>query len=171
GTPEGGNATPCIGRWPNAIDNAQNGTLRHAPGYLPDIMATFVDVAGATYPSSFDGHAIAPLEGQSLLPVFGQDTTGDDRKPMYWEHEVNAAGRIGKCELVKPYPRAGELYHMDTHRTERHDLAAREPERVKAMAAQYDAWAKRCGVLDREKVVALMQGQGVARAFWEKDVD
>ena len=37
------------------------------------------------------------------------------------------------------------------------------------MAAEYDAWAKRCGVLDRAKVVALMQGQGVTRAFWEKD--
>ena len=37
------------------------------------------------------------------------------------------------------------------------------------MAAQYVAWAKRCGVLDREKVVALMRSQGVTRAFWEKD--
>jgi arylsulfatase len=37
------------------------------------------------------------------------------------------------------------------------------------MAAQYEAWAARCGVLDREKVVALMKGQGVTRAFWEKD--
>ena len=58
---------------------------------------------------------------------------------------------------------------MDADRTELHDLASREPERVKAMAAQYDAWAARCGVLDREKVVALMKSQGVTRAFWEKD--
>jgi arylsulfatase len=58
---------------------------------------------------------------------------------------------------------------MDADRTELHDLAAREAERVKAMAAQYDAWAKRCGVLDRERVVALMKSQGVTRAFWEKD--
>ena len=58
---------------------------------------------------------------------------------------------------------------MDADRTELHDLAASEPDRVRSMAAQYDAWAQRCGVLDREKIVTLMKGQGVTRAFWEKD--
>jgi arylsulfatase A-like enzyme len=143
--------------------------VRHAPGYLPDMMATIVDVAGATYPQTFDGRAVEPLEGQSLLPVFARDTTGDDRKPMFWEHEGNAAVRIGKWKLVKRYPRPWELYDMDADRTELNDLASKQPERVQAMAAQYDAWAKRCGVLDRDKVVALMKGQGVTRAFWEKD--
>lgn len=132
-------------------------------------MATIVDVAGAAYPSSFDGHPVEPLEGQSLLPVFGKDTTGDDRKPMFWEHEGNAAVRIGKWKFVKRYPRAWELYDMEADRTELNDFAAREPERVRAMAARYDAWAKRCGVLDRERVVALMKSQGVTRAFWEED--
>ena len=37
------------------------------------------------------------------------------------------------------------------------------------MALQYEAWAKRCGVLPRDKIVVLMSSQGVTRAFWEKD--
>ena len=37
-THEGGIATPLIAHWPNRIDAKENGTLRHAPGYLPDIM-------------------------------------------------------------------------------------------------------------------------------------
>ena len=82
---------------------------------------------GADVPASFDGHAVEPLEGQSLLPVFAQDTTGDDRKPMFWEHEGNAAVRIGKWKLVKRYPRAWELYDMDADRTELNDLASRSP--------------------------------------------
>jgi len=166
---EGGIATPLIAHWPNGIAKEANGGVRHAPGYLPDIMATIVDLTGATYPSSFDGHSVEPLEGQSLLPVFGKDTPGDERRPMFWEHEGNAAVRIGPWKLVKRYPRAWELYDMDADRTELNDLASRQPERVKSMAAQYDAWAARCGVLDREKVVALMKSQGVTRAFWEKD--
>src|SRR5690349_13635622 len=166
---EGGISTPLIAHWPQGIDAKENGTIRHAPGYLPDIMATIVDATGATYPSTFDGRAVDALEGQSLLPVFAKDATGEDRRPMFWEHEGNAAVRIGNWKLVKRYPRAWELYDMDADRTELHDLAAREPERVRQMAAQYDAWAKRCGVLDREKIVALMKGQGVTRAFWEKD--
>ena len=73
-------------------------------------------------------------------------------------------------KLVKRYPRAlGALRHG-----RRPDRAARPRVTASlsactAMAAQYDAWAKRCGVLDREKVVALMKSQGVTRAFWEKD--
>ena len=58
---------------------------------------------------------------------------------------------------------------MDADRTELHDLAAQQPERVADMARQYDAWAARCGVIPREKIVALMRSQGVTRAFWEKD--
>jgi arylsulfatase len=168
---EGGISTPLIAHWPQGIDAKENGTIRHAPGYLPDIMATIVDATGATYPATFDGHAVDALEGQSLLPVFARDASGEDRRPMFWEHEGNAAVRVGKWKLVRRYPRDWELYDMDADRTELHDLAAREPARVSAMAAQYDAWAKRCGVLDREKVVALMKSQGVTRAFWEKDQD
>ena len=101
--------------------------------------------------------------------MFANDRDVENRKPMFWEHEGNAAVRIGKWKLVKRYPRDWELYEMDADRTELNDLAAEQPDRVRSMAAQYDAWAKRCGVLDRDRVVALMRGQGVTRAFWEKD--
>ncbi len=168
---EGGISTPLIAHWPAGIDASANGTIRHAPGYLPDIMATIVDATGAAYPATHEGRAIDPLEGQSLVPVFAADATGEDRRPMFWEHEGNAAVRIGKWKLVRRYPRDWELYDMDADRTELHDLAPREPERVRQMGAQYDAWAKRCGVLDRDKVVALMRSQGVTRAFWEEDQD
>jgi len=48
-------------------------------------------------------------------------------------------------------------------------LANQDPDRVADMTRQYEAWAFRCGVLDREKVVALMRSQGVTRAFWEDE--
>jgi len=162
---EGGISTPLIVYWPQGITD--KGGLRHAPGYLPDIMATILDLTGTPYPRTFDGHAIAPLEGQSLVPVFRQD--GHERPAMFWEHEGNAAVRIGQWKLVKRYPDAWELYDMEGGRTELHDLAAIHPGRVAEMARQYDAWAARCGVIDREKIVALMRNQGVTRAFWEKD--
>ena len=130
-------------------------------------MATLIDAAGAAYPAEFDGRRIEPLEGRTLLPVFARD--GIERPPMFWEHEGNAAVRIGRWKLVKRYPRDWELYDLDADRTELHDLAAQQPERVADMARQYDAWAERCGVIPREKIVALMSSQGVTRAFWEKD--
>jgi arylsulfatase len=162
---EGGISTPLIVHWPRGI--VERGAIRHAPGYLPDIMATIVDLAGARYPSTYDGHAVLPLEGISLVPTFSRD--GLERAPMFWEHEGNAAVRIGRWKLVRNYPSAWELYDMDADRTELHDLAARHPDRVADMARQYEAWAKRCAVLPRDKVVALMRSQGVTKAFWEKE--
>jgi arylsulfatase A-like enzyme len=162
---EGGIATPLIFHWPEGI--TQRGAIRHTPGYLPDIMATIVDITGVAYPQAYAGREVLPLEGQSLAPAF--DADGIERAPMFWEHEGNAAVRVGDWKLVRKFPGAWELYDLKADRTELNDLAAVHPERVEAMAAQYEAWAQRCGVKPREQIVALMRGQGVTRAFWEDE--
>lgn len=162
---EGGISTPLIMHWPKGI--AERGGIRHTPGYLPDIMATILDVTGTPYPQDYQGKPIEALEGQSLAPAFDNDTIA--RPPMFWEHEGNAAVRIGRWKLVRNYPGPWELYDMEADRTELNDLASQHPGRVAEMDAQYQAWAQRCGVLDREKIVALMKSQGVTRAFWEKE--
>lgn len=162
---EGGIATPLIVHWPRGI--ADRGAVRHTPGYLPDIMATLLEVSQTDYPSSWQGNPVAPLEGHSLAGAFTAELAS--RPPMFWEHEGNSAVRIGSWKLVRRHPGDWELYDLDADRTELRDLAAQEPQRVRDMAAQYDAWAKRCGVLDRETVVRLMRSQGVTKAFWEED--
>ena len=167
---EGGIATPLIAHWPNGIASTENGSVRHAPGYLPDMMATIVDVTGATYPQSFAGHAVEPLEGQSLLAGVRQ-ATRPARTASRCSGSTRATPRCASASgssSSATRARGSSTTWTPTGpscTTSRHE----QPERVKAMAAQYDAWAKRCGVLDREKVVALMKGQGVTRAFWEKD--
>jgi arylsulfatase A-like enzyme len=162
---EGGIATPLIFHWPEGI--TQRGSIRHTPGYLPDIMATIVDITGVTYPQAYAGREVLPIEGQSLAPAF--DADGIERAPMFWEHEGNAAVRVGDWKLVRKFPGAWELYDLKADRTELNDLAAAHPQRVEDMAAQYEAWALRCGVKPREQIVALMRGQGVTRAFWEDE--
>ena len=162
---EGGISTPLIMHWPRGI--TERGAIRHTPGYLPDIMATLLDVTGLPYPEQWEGQAIAPLEGHSLKPALQAELP--ERPPMFWEHEGNCAVRIGKWKLVRKHPGPWELYDLDADRTELNDLAAQHPERVRDMAAQYEAWAQRCGVIPREQIVALMRSQGVTRAFWEDE--
>ncbi len=161
---EGGISTPLIVHWPKGIK--EQGAIRHTPGQLPDIMATILEATNTQYPQEYNGHSILPLEGNSLIPVF----SGDDpeRGPLFWEHEGNAAVRIGKWKLVRKYPGPWELYDMEKDRTELNDLASQDPERVKAMSEQYEAWAERCGVIPREKILELMKQQS-AKAFWEDE--
>lgn len=162
---EGGISTPLIVHWPNGID--ERNAVRHTPGYLPDIMATILDVTGTAYPATHNGKPIEPLEGTSLLPALKQELP--TRPPMFWEHEGNAAVRIGKWKLVRKYPDPWELYDMEQDRTELNDVAAQHPARVKDMLAQYEAWARRCGVIPRERIDQLLKDQNVGTAFWERE--
>ncbi len=148
---EGGIATPLIVHWPDKVGDG--GALRHEPSHVIDIMATCADVAGATYPETYKGNRITPMEGTSLAPVFAGKKLAE--RALFWEHERNCAVRIGKWKLVckgglKPdgVPLdTWELYDMAADRSELNDLSKKQPDRVKEMAAVYEKWLKRAHVL------------------------
>jgi len=139
---EGGISSPLIVHWPAGV--RARGEIGRQPGHVIDIMATCLDVAGATYPSSYGGHAIEPLEGKSLVPAFHDRAV--EREAIYWEHEGNRAVRRGQWKLVSRHPGGWELYDLEADRTELNDLAEERPEIVAQLSALYDAWADRCGV-------------------------
>ncbi len=145
---EGGIATPFIVSWPAVI--RKTGSINRQLGHVTDLMATFVDVAGAHHPDSYHGHAILPLEGQSLLPTFRGKKR--DRSPVFWEHEGNRAVRLDQWKLVSRHPGSWELYDMKIDRTELHNLAAEHPDKVKELSTLYDQWAQRCGVVPPDKL-------------------
>lgn len=141
---EGGISTPLIVHWPQGMDRV--GELEWQPGHLIDIMPTCLELAGAAYPKQWKGKELYPLEGKSLVPVMHGEKI--EREAIYWEHEGNRAIRVGKWKLVaKGAKGRWELYDMDADRTELHDLAAEQPERVKQMAAMWQSWAERSHVL------------------------
>ncbi|MDF2961499.1 MAG: arylsulfatase [Paenibacillus sp.] len=152
---EGGIATPLIMHWPNEIQD--KGSLRHTPGQLPDLMATVMEAANASYPLTYKGRDILPLEGRSLVPLVKPDN-GLQPEPaqyLFWEHQGNAAVRFGYWKLVKQYPGSWELYDLEKDRTETHDLSASYPGLVQSMGEQYEAWAERCGVIPRETILRI----------------
>lgn len=169
---EGGIATPLIVHWPDAMKDAETrrrgdaetkrhedaetrgrgdakqGRLYHEPAHLIDIMATCVDVAGAKYPEEIHGHKIQPMEGVSLAPSFSASPLSASPRPLFWEHEGNAAVRVGDWKLVRDGRKGPwELYDLKADRTELRDLAAREPQRAKELAAKWEAWAVRASVI------------------------
>jgi arylsulfatase A-like enzyme len=157
---EGGISTPLIAHWPKGIRD--NGTFRNEPSHLIDIMATCVDVAGADYPSNYNGNSITPLEGKSLLPLFVNQKF--EREAIYWEHEGNRAVRMGEWKLIsKANKRKSfiwdsvnemeidnwQLFNMENDRTEMNDLSKPNPELVQKMAGMWMAWAERTGTVPR----------------------
>ena len=61
---EGGACTPLIAHWPAAIGAGRRGGFVRELAYLPDVMATAVDLAAAEYPAG-----APPPAGSSLLPL------------------------------------------------------------------------------------------------------
>lgn len=142
---EGGIATPLVVHWPNTIK--RTGELEKTPGHLVDLMATAVEVAGATYPETFhNGQSIKPVEGKSLVPAFAGEAI--EREAIYWEHEGNRAIRVGDEKLVaKGKKGQWELYNIAHDRSEQNDLAQQQPDRVRELAAMWNAYAERANVL------------------------
>ena len=145
-THEGGISTPLIAHWPAGIRGDRAGKLERQPGHLIDVMATCVDLSGATYPAQLAGQAIKPREGVSLRPAFNGEPLARTQ-PLFWEHESNRAVREGDWKLVAKEGQPWELYNIALDRTESHDLAASEPSRAHDMAAKWDAYAARANVL------------------------
>ncbi|MEO1524335.1 MAG: arylsulfatase [Planctomycetota bacterium] len=148
---EGGAATPFFMHWPEKIA-AQEDWYRE-PAQLIDLLPTLMDVAGAEYPTTFNGHKITPPDGLSLRPAFDGRSLGREA-PIFIEHEKNAFVRHGKWKLVGrgvatargTDPTKWELYNMENDRTETDDLAQKNPAQAIKMAGMWERWADRVGV-------------------------
>lgn len=153
---EGGANTPFIAHWPSRIKSGRD--WFREPAQLIDVMATVVDVSGATYPKEHNGHVILPADGIPLTPSFDGKPLAR-KQPIFIEHENNAFVRDGEWKLVGQgvsMPRGlqkqkWELYHLSEDGTELHDLAKEQPEKVAAMSAQWVDWANRVHVYPKVK--------------------
>lgn len=146
---EGGIAAPFVAYWPSAI-RGRNLVIPQV-GHVIDLMPTCLEAAGARYPRTRLGHAVTPLEGESLVRAFGGKPF-QRPAPLFWEHFGNRAVRDGNWKLVARNRDPWELYDLAADRTELRDLAKVETDRVARLNSLYEAWAKRCQVLTDEEL-------------------
>ncbi len=131
---EGGISTPLILHWPLGI--AARGELRRTPAHVIDIAPTLLELAGIGPPAQGDGHPRPAWPGRSLQPAFAADAV-IERDSLWWLHEENRALRIGDWKLVAARGEPWSLYDLSQDRAEQRDLAAEFPDRVRAMAENW----------------------------------
>ena len=146
---EGGISTSFIMSYPKKTKKYA-GEIRRNVAFLPDIMATFIDISGATYPETFhDGQKIHPLAGTSMMP-----TVSDPKKELheyiFGEHEKNRFARWKQWKAVRDQTsKRWELYDVVADRSERHDLAAQHPEILEQLVEKWNEWAAAHNVFPR----------------------
>lgn len=133
---EGGACTPMIAHWPAGIPKSSAGKYVREYAYLPDFMATCIEVSGAQYPNE-----APPCEGTSMVSLLEGSQMPIHVDPIFWEHEGNAAVRWGGWKLVREYRKPWELYDIDSDRAEMADQARTEPEKMKEMITRWERWA------------------------------
>ncbi|MDD4269139.1 MAG: arylsulfatase [Pirellulaceae bacterium] len=132
---EGGISTPLVVHWPAGI--RARGALRQTPAHVIDIVPTILEIAGIEKPAEWDGEAIPPAPGRSLVPALHEDAT-IDRDLLWWLHEGNRAIRVGDWKLVAARDDPWELYDLRGDRAESRDLAGERPEKAKQLADLWD---------------------------------
>ncbi|GGG86151.1 arylsulfatase [Parapedobacter pyrenivorans] len=158
---EGGISSPLIAHWPAGISASLRGTLINEYGFLPDIMATFADISGASYPSARKGKPVPSMVGESFLPLLKGSNAPIHDQPIFWEHEGNKAVRLGNYKAVMKWeenkPEKWELYDLSKDRTELNDLSGKEPDRLASFVAGWEEWARTHQVRPWEEMLARLR--------------
>lgn len=141
---EGGIREPLLIRWPAVL---KAGRVIDTPVCSIDYFATLRDVCGAQTTSRIDGTSLRPvLEDKAPLP----------ERALLWHypHYGNQGGapgaaiRRGDWKLIHWFENDQfELYNLRDDISEKANLAAQQPDRVKIMLAELQAWQKEVGAL------------------------
>ena len=145
---EGGISTPLVVHWPKG-QGTRSGSWVRSPAWVPDLMPTVLELAGATYPTRYNGYDITPYSGQSIVPAL-QNGSLDRRRWMFWEHMNHKAVRQENWKAVlerEPHgPGQWQLFDMSKDRNEMHDLAKKYPDQLTRMVSDWEEWAQNAHV-------------------------
>ena len=148
----GGIRDPLVMAWSKGI--AARGELRPQFCHASDLVPTLLDVVGVKPPRVINGVRQMPIEGTSFAPSLANPKARSKGKPQYFEMFGHRGLVQGGWKAVSFHPPGTpfdsdrwELYRLDRDFNEVDDLAAREPERLQAMIAEWWRQAERCKVL------------------------
>ncbi|MEM9345182.1 MAG: sulfatase-like hydrolase/transferase [Planctomycetota bacterium] len=126
---EGGHRVPMVWCWPAVI----------TPGLESDTTFIGMDLL-PTFAGIVDGKMPDDLAIDGLDFIARLDPGKVHKRQLHWVHSNNHAIRQGPWKLVMRGKNKPELYNLDEDLGEKNDLAAEQPDRVKAMVQAHQAW-------------------------------
>ncbi len=147
---EGGIRVPLVARWPARI---KAGGVSSTSNLTMDWTATMLAAGGATIDLN------APLDGFDMAPVLESPSHNPPRK-LYWRmnHRKQRAMRDGRWKYLA-MDSYEYLFDVETDARERANLAKRQPERLAAMRADWEAWAATMPGIPEDARVHLVYGE------------
>ena len=133
--------------------------------HVADLVPTLLEVAGAKRPQTYDGQELPPLIGKSWVKTLAGEAASPRSGQDYlaWEIFGNRAVRQGDWKLVWEYKPFGteqwELFNLAADLGERHDLAAEQPEKAKALLALWDDYVRANNVILPSRVIWEQQAK------------
>ncbi|MEJ7737230.1 MAG: arylsulfatase [Chitinophagaceae bacterium] len=120
---------------------------------IMDLAPTFLDLAGARYPSLYQGRHVTPHKGASLLPFLNKkkNYVHNENYVMGWELFGRCAVRKGKWKITKIEPPFGkgvfELFNLEEDPTESHNLSGQYTGKYMEMLGHWKSYVKDNGVI------------------------
>ena len=140
----GGTTNGVVIRWPSRIK--EKGGLRSQFTYVTDIAPTVLEAAHLPFPKSVDGTEQLPFDGSSLLYTFDAPKAPERHTTQYFEMFGNraiyqdgwtATARHSIPWLLTKNPPLDqdvwELYHVAVDYSQAHDLAKKDPAKLKEL--------------------------------------
>jgi arylsulfatase A-like enzyme len=162
----GGTCDPCIVSWPAGIP--ARGEIRHQYHHAIDLVPTVLECLGLEEPAAVRGVTQIPIQGVSMASSFpSADTPSTKRTQFYSMLGTRGVWHDG-WKAVTTHPAiAGwgdyahdtwELYHVETDRSELHDLAAAEPDRLAELIGLwfYEAGVNHAFPLDDRSALEIL---------------
>ena len=154
----GGTTNGLVIHWPARVK--AKGEVRSQFTYVTDIAPTVLEAAGLPFPKSVNGTVQRPFDGTSMVYTFDQPNAKETHTTQYFEMFGNrgiyhdgwiAATRHSIPWLMVPNPPLSkdvwELYHVADDFSEAHDLAAKDPDKLKELQDLFMKEASRNYVL------------------------
>ena len=149
----GGTADPCVISWPAGIK--ARGELRDQYHHAIDIVPTILDCLDVEAPEAVKGHVQSALDGVSMRYSFADAAAAGVRTTQFYSMLGSRAIWHEGWKAVTTHPTLSgwsnfnadewELYHTDVDRSELHNLAADNREKVRELQ---NLWFAQAGAND-----------------------